>query len=304
MTPTIIQSGQIFNPITGIFGTGQIQIFPGQMGRYQMSYNSSGNQQNLDVYNQPYFWYVPPGITRCRVRLWGPGGFYGGGGGGFCMKVIDDLSGVTKIPVTVGVISNSINAVGGITQFGDYCQATNGASYDGQFDTDPMAGGVGIGGDVNYRGGWGRYQKAGGGAAGIFGNGGDAGLYGGQQGNAGGGSWANDPPNNSSSGGWRNYAGGNGAVGKGGVWISNYGVSGTPNNFYNPILPTSGMESQYSIDFISCGGGGSYFQAGINGGGGGGWLTDTQTGSTNGGFPGGGGGKFGYGAAGLLIVEY
>ena len=63
---TIAIQSQISNPITGVFGTGQVQIF-----------STSG------------VWTVPPGIGKVRVRLWGAGGSfcntstnYGGGGGG------------------------------------------------------------------------------------------------------------------------------------------------------------------------------------------------------------------------------
>jgi len=70
-----IQS-QIFNPITGVFGTGQMQIFgSGQSG----------------------IWYIPLGIGKVRVRMWGGGGGVAGpgGGGGFALKTIYDLTGVT-----------------------------------------------------------------------------------------------------------------------------------------------------------------------------------------------------------------
>ena len=52
------------NPITGVFGTGQVKMF------------TVGSST----------WTVPIGITRCRARVWGAGGGNSGCGGGFAMK--------------------------------------------------------------------------------------------------------------------------------------------------------------------------------------------------------------------------
>ena len=125
-----IQS-QIFNPITGVFGTGQMQIFgPGMSG----------------------FWTVPIGIGKCRVRMFGGGGT-AGGGGGFSLKAIYDLTGVTSVPVIVG-------GAGGTSSFGSYCSATGGLPSS----STP---GTGVGGDINTFGG----ATAGGGVGSLFGNG-------------------------------------------------------------------------------------------------------------------------------------
>jgi hypothetical protein len=62
--------------------------------------------------------------------------------------------------------------------------------------------------------------------------------------------------------------------------------------------PTAGVYTQIpSIDYLGTGGGGGVVQDGVNGGGGG---------SNNkvGGFPGGAGGGTGFGARGLVIVEW
>lgn len=136
-----IQS-QIFNPITGVFGTGQLQIY---------GVGGSGT------------WVVPPGIGKVRVRLWGGGGGYGGGGG-FALKTITDLAGVTSIPVIVG-------GPGGTSSFGQYVYATGGQNSG---SSDQIAG-IGVGGDINYAGG----NTIGGGAGSLFGNGGSALMVGG-----------------------------------------------------------------------------------------------------------------------------
>lgn len=95
-----IQS-QVFNPISGVFGTGQVQIF---------GLNSLSN-----------VWTVPLGINKVRARCFG-------GAGGFAMKSIYDLTGVTSVPITVQK---------GTCSFGSYVSATGGY------------GGIGIGGDIN-----------------------------------------------------------------------------------------------------------------------------------------------------------
>lgn len=272
-----IQS-QISNPVTGVFGTGQVQFFA-----------TSGT------------WIVPPGIGKVRVRLWGAGGpwgsggnYGGGGGGGFAIKAIYDLSGVTSVPVTVGqpVSSTTSSASGGTSSFGSYVSATGGTANIGV--TYPP-GGTGIGGDVNYTGGYGigaSSSGGGGGAASIFGNGGNASVSGpapASSGGAGGGYGASSP----------NYAnsGGNGFLGAGATLA---------NTSYASLTPASTGMNVFSIDFIGTGGGGCPSSNGINGGGGGF--------NANGGFPGGGSGYNSsgiyngtttvYGAPGLVIVEY
>jgi hypothetical protein len=82
-----------------------------------------------------------------------------------------------------------------------------------------------------------------------------------------------------------------GAFGSGGQYIST-GTSGAS------AMPTSGLIGQFSIDFIGTGGGGGYFQPGVNGGGGGGGAA--------GGYPGGGAGQgtSQTAGAGMVIVEW
>jgi hypothetical protein len=109
-----IQNSIQSNPVTGVFGNGQIQIFP-QSGTFT----------------------VPIGVSKVRVRLWGGGGNTNGGGGGFAMKVCD-VTPAQSIAVTVG---DSAQA----SSFGSFVSATAGVTSS--------SGGIGIGGDVNYQGG-------------------------------------------------------------------------------------------------------------------------------------------------------
>jgi hypothetical protein len=159
MTVPIVS--QIFNPVNGVFGTGQLAWF-----------NTSGT------------WIVPAGIGKCRVRLWGAGGSgngtNAGGGGGFAMRTIYDLSGITSVAVTVGTAAS--NTSGGTSSFGSFVSATGGSNS--------LTPGTGIGGDVNNTGGTGAGTSgAGGGSASFFGNGGAA-NGGSSTGGAGGGNTA------------------------------------------------------------------------------------------------------------------
>ena len=238
---TVPVQSQIFNPITGVFGTGQMQVFgAGQSGS----------------------WYVPNGIGKVRVRLWGggAGSTSVAGGGGFALKTIYDLSGVTSIPVSVGAGGNA--GSGGTSSFGSYVSATGG--------TTGGTGGSGVGGDINSSGG--TVSSGAGGAGSLFGNGGSNTAVG-----------ASGAGNNTATSPSPSYS--NGFLGAGG----NYSSTTSIFNY-----PSSGISSQFSIDFIGTGGGGTYILPGINGGGGGG----------AGGFPGGGSSGTNLGASGLVIVEF
>lgn len=132
---------QVYNPITGVFGNGFVQVFgPGMSGT----------------------WTVPPGVNTCRVRLWSAGGNNGGGGCGFALKTIYAL-GVTSVAVTVGDPAATTTS-----SFGSFVSATGGSS------SGSYLGGSGSGGDINTTGGTGTGTN-GGGAASLFGNGGPAG---------------------------------------------------------------------------------------------------------------------------------
>lgn len=282
---TIPIQAQVTNPVTGVFGTGQVQFF-----------TTSGA------------WTVPLGIGKVRVRLWGAGGPYntnasnygGGGGGGFALKAIYDLSGVTSIAVTVGAgvfnVSNGTSGnttSGGTSSFGSYVSATGGAG--GGTTAIQNAGGTGVGGDFNFTGGNGAYSSTvssggGGGVASIFGNGGNGGSTGnGLTGTGGAGGGSGSIAQNTFC------TGGTGGFGNSGAVQYASGAS-------NPLvfnLPVSGFAGQFfSLDLIGTGGGGTYQIAGVNGGGG-------AYGAYPG-FPGGGNGYNSTGTAGngLVIVEW
>ncbi|NDC42728.1 MAG: hypothetical protein EBZ77_14470, partial [Chitinophagia bacterium] len=110
-----IQNSNVSNPITGVFGSGNVRFF-----------GSSGT------------WTVPPGVGAVRARMWGGGGNSSGSGGGFSMITVTNLVGVTSVAVTVG-------AAGGTSSFGSYASATGGSASGG-------ARGAGSGGDINTSG--------------------------------------------------------------------------------------------------------------------------------------------------------
>ena len=126
-----------------------------------------------------YTWTKPSDIDDTKpilVHVWGAGGngangYYaaasndgcrGGGGGGLAVKLIDVSSLGATETVTIGGSSNLYDSVGGTSSFGSHCSATGG--NDGYNDTENAGsgttaganygiGGLGIGGDVNRRGG-------------------------------------------------------------------------------------------------------------------------------------------------------
>lgn len=274
------------NWASGTFGTGLIRVY----GSSQASYS----------------FVVPSGITKVRVRLWGAGGGgssstanAGGGGGGFSIGEFTVVAG-ESYAVTVGA-GGASGTTGGTSSFGSLISATGGV---GANNTSDHAGGEGSGGYINHKGG--RSQNAycgGGGAASLFGHGGN-GTYSG---------------NNIASGSNISRSGGAG----GGFGNSNNTIywSSVRNNIgpwgYNSHWEIGGytgttiehvIQRQQidSIDLLGTGSGGlGYSNAaanGVNGGGAG-------VGGV-GGWPGGGGGPGaslsynGGGADGCVIVEY
>lgn len=222
---------------------------------------------------------VPAGVSAIRVRLWGAGGSSGGCGGGFALKTIYGLTAGTSIAVTVA------NGSGSTSSFGSYLSATGGAAGGG-------VAGSGTGGDINASGGLGFSGHGAGGAGNLFGNGG-------QGANSG----TNPPFSGASGGGGGAFTSNSWSTpGAGSVIASgsgSYFAASTTNAGISINPATSGM-TQFSIDFIGCGGGGAgsstggYGGHGVNGGGSGP--------SGSGGYPGGGGGA--YGGLGLVIVEW
>lgn len=281
---TIETIGQVYNPITGVFGTGNVRFF-----------TTSGT------------WTVPPGVGKVRVRMWGAGApfsnnsscYGGGGGGGFALKTIYDLTGVTSVAVSVGASGTYVNTTtagsGGTSSFGSYCSATGGRSPASSPSAVNGLGGTGIGGDINTSGGY-AYNNAttgnggGGGSGSIFGNGANSAQTslnpGPSSGGAGAGHGYTSPG--------LNYPGGNGFFTTGGLYNT------TTNYIYIQPQASAINSGTFPLDFIGTGGGGALNQAGANGGGSG-------YGGAGGGFPGGGNGYGNQSAVsggGLVIVEW
>ena len=257
--PNIVN--RIYNPITGIFGSGNVAMWVGSTAANGLAQTS-----------QTITWTIPPGVGAVRVRLWGGGG-YGGGGGSFALKTINDLSGLTSVTILVGYGGNDTTTTGGTSSFGSFVSAAGGTT---------TTGGAATGGDINFSGGSGNATYPGG-AASIFGTG--------ATGNS---SFPGAPSFGGAAGGWPSTVapfGGSSLIASGG--------SQTVGSVTTQVtqLPTSGL-SQFSIDFIGCGGGSiGGLVNGINGSGSSLPITSAVTGGIPGG-PGRGGG------AGMVIVEW
>jgi hypothetical protein len=262
---------QVFNPISGIFGSGNVMIYAGSTA-------ITGAQTATT-----FTWTVPAGVDAVRVRLWGGGGYNGGSAGGFAIKSIYGLSGTTSVLISVGFGGNATTVTGGTSSFGSFVSATGGANAGG-------AVGVGTGGDINTSGGLGAGGASGGGGCGsIFGSGASkqtAGVDAPKQ------SYGGAGAGQTNSG---DKLGGPGFIGAGAT--ANANVT-TPLTQTPLSAPGSGLEN-FSIDFIGTGGGGTFLVNGRNGGGGsdGGVVV-------SGGIPGGGGGSTGLGGYGFVIVEW
>lgn len=239
----IQEISQAFNPITGVFGTGQVQVF-----------GTSGT------------WTVPPGIGKVRARVWGGGGYNAGSGGGFSLVAIYLLTGVTSVAVTVGVAGTAAPTTGGTSSFGSYCSATGGLTTGG-------AAGVGSGGNINNIGGVGNStSSAGGGVASLFGTGGAAATTlntNGANGASGGGAGTPIAANFAS--------GGNGFLGAGGYYNPTAATSSyPPSTGFSPafsidFIGTGGGGAHFYPGVNGGGGGGgpSTPSGGFPGGGGG-----------------------------------
>lgn len=265
---------KLYNPVTGVFGNGQVQMFVG-------SYTGAATTVN---------WAVPPGVAAVRVRLWGGGGGSNGSGGGFALRTIYGLDIGSTIVITVGAGSAGN---GGTSSFGSFVSATGGAAAAG-------AVGSGAGGEINYSGGIGGASGGGGGSASIFGAGASVtttavvnpGVQG--FGGAGAGAFSSTTLQAISSAGF---------TGSGSIYTPGLGIATTPAvpaAFQLNARVSSGMNGNFSIDLLGTGGGAATLQHGINGGGGSG----TAAGTSCGGLPGGGGGVGVAGGPGMVILEY
>jgi len=264
---------QIYNPISGAFGSGNIMVYAGSTA-------PSGSQTATT-----FTWTVPAGVDAVRVRLWGGGGYDGGAGGGFAIKSIYGLSGTTSVLISVAFGGNGSTTTGGTSSFGSFVSATGGETTTG-------AAGTGVGGDINTSGGLGgpTSSSGGGGVGSIFGDGASYGT-----------STVNSSlPTFGGAGAGQGTVGtlssGSGFIGGGAAVQVN--VTTAPVTRAVLSTPNSGLQ-KFSIDFIGTGGGGYLYVNGRNGGGGG------YSPSVAGGIPGGGGGEaLGLGAPGLVIVEW
>jgi len=217
-----------------------------------------------------YTWTKPTDLDGGKpilVHVWGAGGsgndYYsgsdsnwrGGGGGGLAVKLITPASLGGTETITVGAYDYSSNLPGGTSSFGSHCSATGGnggvcstSNAGSNGGTNGIAnygvGGLGIGGDINRRGGQGgtgyysTYDNAGGGGGGSapapYGardgfNGGNGSTYAGgggggiggigrsgsYSGGSGGGSMRSGPVSYSRSSSYTPEPGGNGLFGPG-----------------------------------------------------------------------------------------
>jgi|9_EtaG_2_1085328.scaffolds.fasta_scaffold32813_2 hypothetical protein len=280
----------INNWATGTFGTGLVRV-----------YGSSFGTANANTYT----FTCPTGITKVRVRCWGAGGggpsnasHAGGAGGGFAIGEFDVEVG-TNYTVTVGA-GGVHNTSGGTSSFGTLISATGGASAA---NNSLHEGGIGVGGYINYKGGYAANGYCGGGgAASVFGHG-NPGTYNGNTN-------ATANQQRSRSGG----AGGGYGNSNSNIIVTSIRSNFSPWGYFNHNIYPTQQNTEHamlrqqidSIDLLATGAGGvGYHSAGANGVNGGGGASGGE-----GGWPGGGGGTnagastAGYGADGCVIVEY
>ena len=150
------------------------------------SVKDSGNWGSTAVYT----WTKPTNIKAdvpVRVYVWGAGGnsgcnaqSYGGGAGGYAYKEIAVASVGTTETITLGMpAAGTNNSRGSATSFGSHCSANagNDGGNTGNPPSNPNAtgensnpqtnidsgygqGGIGVGGDINRRGGQGGYSHS------------------------------------------------------------------------------------------------------------------------------------------------
>lgn len=285
--------GRIYTPPQGIFNSNSvINVAPGSLNTGPSGVFGTGRVEWITVGGKTSF-VVPDGITAIRVRIfgWGKKPYFvntsntgsSGDGGGFTMKTINGLTSGTAIPITMP-------STQGVVSFGNHCSVKVAAdsTFNGTIWMHDYS--IGVGGDINRKGGKGYYFTSGtssyvggGGVGNYFGDGGSA--FPGAASNSG----------TSGAGGFVNsssyYGGGVGLTGISGEAGATNGSSWQIQTNATPSGDT------LPIDYIGTGSGGSYYGSGWNGGGGGAFG--------NGGFPGGGtGSNGGVGGEPLIIVEY
>ena len=139
--------------------------------------NGVGPRNQIRIFNTAgvFDWIVPETIdpnVPVRARVWGAGGAcglrsastgngHGGGGGGLALSEIPvfELTIGAAVPLVIGAGSESHAGAGGTSSFGPFLSATGGNSGFNAADNQGVAvlgtGGIGIGGDINRRGGTG-----------------------------------------------------------------------------------------------------------------------------------------------------
>ncbi len=213
------------------------------------------NEYKIYPHAGTFTWTKPSDIDDSKpilVHVWGAGGRggysqnanWGGGGGGLAVKLIDVASLGATETVTVGAEGTSRNAIAPTSSFGSHCSATGGnggnCTDNNQGSTTRGVGGLGVGGDVNKRGG----------------NGGN-GYYSSTT-NAGGGGGGSAPAPYGVSDGFQGgdgstYAGGGGAGigargnsasyvgGEGGGSATRAARSNSPSSYYTPAPGGGGL---------------------------------------------------------------
>jgi hypothetical protein len=130
----------------------------------QLDAAASGGAHGIQLFTASGTFTVPAGVTSLKVSVLGAGGgggtttadrrwSTGGGAGGGAIKFVAVTPG-QQIAVTIG--AGAYNTAGGTTSFGAFVSATGGAlagnyAYS-DYATRTTAGGVGVGGDLNFTG--------------------------------------------------------------------------------------------------------------------------------------------------------
>ena len=211
-------------------------------------------------YQGSHTWTKPSDIDESKpilVHVWGSGGggcaryhyspttSKGAGGGGLAVKLIDVSALGSTETVTCGLGSNVSTARGGSSSFGSHCSATggNGGAYSTANEgssADYGVGGMGVGGDINKRGGQG------------------GGGYFSTNSNSGGGGGGSAPApygvsNGFTGGNASTYAGGGGAGiggngtngsyvgGNGGGSLNSCQLSQSPSSYYSQAAGAGGL---------------------------------------------------------------